>query len=472
MSLRGKLTALQLVQLRRDGELSAREVVHSALDSIAELNPVVNALVTVTAEAALSRAARMDEGDIDPGILWGLPFADKDLTDRAGVRTGAGSQTRTDAPVARHNDALPQELDNAGGISVGKSAVCEFGLTSYTHSLVFPDTLNPYSLAHGAGGSSGGAAAAVASQMLPFAPGSDGGGSVRIPAWTCGVVGMKPSRGLLPAGTGFDSLGGLVVPGSLAPSVPDAALLLDAMRGSGPTFRATRQPPGPPSFVDAAAREPGALRIGVTTVSPWDDWMESDRHPEALGALALAQAVAQSCGHDVVELDWHPMPGYAEAFYTLWQASAVSLDIPAHRRDLLEPMTRYLIERGEALGARELARALTFLQRFETATIKAFSAVDVVLTPGLATLPPESGFYATDDPEKNFRQQVAVTPFSSFVNVCGLPALALPVGLSVAGLPLGVQLIGSPGGDAQILSLGAQLERALGWQGTALPKLH
>lgn len=469
MSLGEELSALQLVEARRGGELSARDLVHSALEAIHRVNPTINAIVTLSEEVALSRAALMDDGTIDPGILWGLPFADKDLTHRAGVRTGAGSRTREHSETPTHSDPLPEALDNAGGISVGKSAVCEFGLTSYTRSEVFPPTLNPYSLAHGAGGSSGGAAAAVASRMLPFAPGTDGGGSVRIPAWTCGVVGFKPSRGLLPAGTGFDSLGGLVVPGPLATSVADASLLLDAMRGSGPTFRATGNSEHGISFVEAATRRPGALRIGVSTVSPWDDWMDIPRDPEVLEALALAQKVAESQGHEIVDLGWQPLPGYAEAFYTLWQASAVSLEIPPQDRAMLEPMTRYLVESGERLSAGDLARALNFLQRFESATIRAFSGVDVVLTPGLAALPPELGFYALDDPEKNFRQQVAITPYSSFINVCGLPALALPVTASSGGLPLGVQLIGGPGHDWQVVSLGAQLEDALGWRGRKPP---
>ena len=466
MSLWEELSAGQLIRLRQQGELSARDLVHSALEAIEVTNPRVNALVTVTPQQALARATLMDEGEIEPGILWGLPFADKDLTDRRGVRTGAGSRTRSNAGDADRTDPVPQALDDAGGISVGKSAVCEFGLTSYTQSQVFPPTLNPYSLAHGSGGSSGGAAAAVSAGMLPFAPGSDVGGSVRIPSWTCGVVGVKPSRGLLAVGSGFDSLGGLVVPGPIARSVGDAAVLLDALASGGPTFRATGHPPSGLSFADAAVQPPGGLRIGVTTASPWDGWIDIDRHPEALSALERAGAVAESCGHEIVDLGWQPLAGYAEAFTTLWQASAVSLDIPDKDHHLLEPMTRYLIERGQRLGARELAGALSFLQRFESSTIRAFSTVDVVLTPGLAMLAPEVGFYDSDDPEEIFQRQVAVTPFSSFVNVSGLPALALPVSLSTGGLPLGVQLIGTPGRDWQIISLAAQLEEALGWLGT------
>ena len=221
--------------MRRSGELSALEVVEYFLDRIDTHNPSLHALVTVTAERARERATQMDQGALEPGLLWGLPFADKDLTDRAGVPTGAGSRVTQGAPVPTESAPMAKAMDAAGGISVGKSAVCEFGLASYTESLVLPPTANPYSLEHGSGGSSGGAAAAVAGRLLPFAPGSDGGGSVRIPAWACGLVGLKPSRGLIPGGTGFDYLAGLVVPGPLATSVADAALLLEALLGGGQT---------------------------------------------------------------------------------------------------------------------------------------------------------------------------------------------------------------------------------------------
>ncbi|MDP4899530.1 MAG: amidase, partial [Pontimonas sp.] len=239
MSLPHEFPARELVSRRRSGELSATELVEHFLARIDAHNPTLNALVTITAERALEHADAMDRGEAEPGILWGLPFADKDLTNRAGVPTGAGSRVRAGAPLPTQSDPMALAMDAAGGISIGKSAVCEFGLSSYTESLVFPPTANPYSLDHGSGGSSGGAAAAVAARLVPLSPGSDGGGSVRIPAWACGLVGLKPSRGLIPGGTGFDYLAGLVVPGPLATTVGDATLLLDALRGHGITHRAT-----------------------------------------------------------------------------------------------------------------------------------------------------------------------------------------------------------------------------------------
>lgn len=466
MSSWGKLTALQLIKLRESRELSATELVGGFLETIDRVNPGVHALVTLRGEKALEHARAMDNGEIPTGLLWGLPFADKDLSHRAGLPTGAGSAVFSSAPPQSESDPIPRALDRAGGISLGKSAVPEFGLTSYTESDVFPPTANPHALAHGAGGSSGGAAAAVSSGMLPFAPGSDGGGSVRIPAWSCGLVGIKPSRGLIPDATGFDSVGGLVVPGPLAKTIADAALLLDAFLGDRPTYRATH-PGGPEgTFLSYAKNRRSGLRVGVVITSPWDDWADITVHPEALRALHQVSKVAEEVGHQVEDFDWRPRGGYAQAFYTLWKASAVSLSIPGESRHLLEPITRFLVEEGEKLHAKDLAVALIELSRFEAATIEAFSVYDVILTPGLAVPPPALGFYDKKNPERNFRQQVQVTPFSSFVNVCGLPALALPVTATVDGLPLGVQLVGKPGSEGTLIGLGAQLEEMLGWDHT------
>ncbi|MCF8548824.1 MAG: amidase [Pontimonas sp.] len=470
MSLPHEFSARELVSRRQSGELSATEVVEHFLARIDAKNPVVNALVTTTPERALEHAAAMDLGERDPGILWGLPFADKDLTNRAGVHTGAGSRVMSQAPPATESDPMALAMDNAGGISIGKSAVCEFGLSSYTESLVFSPTLNPYSPDHGSGGSSGGAAAAVAGRLVPVSPGSDGGGSVRIPAWACGVVGLKPSRGLIPGGTGFEYVAGLVVPGPLATNVGDAALLLDALRGPGRTHRATH-PGGPQKgFGEIFARAPGPLRIGVTLRHPWEDFVDTPLDASALNAYSQVRSLLEELGHTVVDLGWDPQPGYPEAFTTIWKASAVGLDLNSEQRELLEPLTRYLVEEGDKLSAKELATALRALSAFEEHTIRSFSEVDVVLTPGLATAPPPIGFYDSVDPRRNFAQQVQVTPYSSFVNVAGLPALALPVMLNPDGLPVGVHLIGAPGGDGTLLQLGHQLEEALGFHPGSAPQ--
>jgi len=204
----------------------------------------------------------------------------------------------------------------------------------------------------------------------------------------------------------------------------------------------------------------------MTHASPFDDWLDISIDPEALTAMHRVAAVAEAAGHTVVPWQWQPMPGYGAAFYALWQASATALWRNHVSPELVEPMTRYLMEQGRTLSAGDVVEALAVLTQFETDTIRTFSRFDVVLTPGLGAPPPRIGFYDKEDPEENFRQQVRITPFSSFVNVSGLPALALPAGLGVDGLPRGVQLIGGPGQDATLLQLASTLESDLGWQGT------
>jgi amidase len=220
---------------------------------------------------------------------------------------------------------------------------------------------------------------------------------------------------------------------------------------------------------EKALVSPGSLRIGVTTRHPWEDFVDTDLDPSAVQAHAKVRSVLEGLGHTVVELEWTPRGGYAEAFMTIWKASAVGLELSADQRTLLEPLTAYLVEEGDALSAGALAVALRELSAFEEHTIRAFSDVDVVLTPGLATAPPPIGFYDRENPERNFAQQVQVTPYSSFVNVAGLPALALPVMLNAEGLPVGVQLIGRPGGDTTLLQLGHEAESALGFSPTTVP---
>src|SRR5690606_15865416 len=194
------------------------------------------------------------------GALWGLPFADKDLVARAGVPTRYGSALHRDH-IPEVSDAAAAVLDEAGGVSLGKTNTPEFGLTGYTESAVAPPARDPWDLRNGAGGYSGGAAVAVAAGLLPFAPASDGGGSIRIPAATVGVVGLKPSRGRVAVGSGMDSPGGLPVTGPIARTVGDAALLLDALVAGRP-YRYATGAPGADGFVDAALGVPASARIG------------------------------------------------------------------------------------------------------------------------------------------------------------------------------------------------------------------
>jgi amidase len=446
------------------GEITPRELVSHYLERIERLDPGLGAFTTLTADAALERADRLEKLVPKTAALWGLPSGDKDLVRRAGVRTTFGSRLFEEF-VPDVSDELVEVLDLAGSISLGKTNAPEFGLPCYTESLVAPPARNPWQPELGAGGSSGGAAVAVAAGLLPVATGSDGGGSIRIPAAATGLVGVKPSRGLVPSGSGLTSLGGLVTTGPLARSVADAAMLLDAMvAGSDYRFSVRSPAWNDGALLGPAVRGEGRFQLGVMTTSPWDDAYDIRIAPEATAALDFAIAELAALGHGIEEYALEPDDSYAPAFRTLWQSGAS--DIPAEGDDLdkLEPLTRWLVEKGRGLGARELASALSTLTAFERSTIRQFASFDAVLTPALAQTPRPIGWYSKDDPELNFAQQVQYTPFTSFANVTGLPAITLPVFQTPGGLPMGVQLVGRPGGEATLFALGAQLERRIGWQ--------
>jgi amidase len=444
-----ELTAHEQWRALQSGETSPTELARHYLDRIERLNPSLGAFVTVTRGLAEARAASLP-GTVDrTAELWGLPIF-------------AGHVPET-------SDEIVETLDAAGAISLGKTNTPEFGLPAYTEPVATGPARNPWDPALGAGGSSGGAAVAVAAGMLPFAPGSDGGGSIRIPAAACGLVGLKPSRGRVPSGSGLDSLAGLVVAGPLARTVADAALLLEGMirrTASGRpdhhfAVRAPREDEGP--FLAAAVRGEGRFQLGVMTTSAWDADYPIAIHPDARTALDRAVAEFASIGHGIEETALRPDPTYGPAFRTIWQAGAARIPAEEDQLERLEPLTSWLVRRGRALSARELAEALSALALFERSFIEQLSRFDAVITPALADTPRPIGWFDRADAEHDFAQQVLYTPFTSMVNVSGLPAIVLPVDQTAAGLPMGVQLIGRPGGERTLLALGAQLERRLRW---------
>lgn len=461
-------TAIEQWTLLQSGETSPTELAQHYLERIARLDGGIGAFATVTADAALERARLLEASDRRTAPIWGLPVGDKDLWRRAGVPTGFGSRLFSNY-VPRTSDPIVEAIDAAGAVSLGKTAAPEFGLPSYTESLATGATRNPWDTALGAGGSSGGAAAAVAAGLLPFAPGSDGGGSIRIPAAACGLVGLKPSRGRVPSQSGIESLGGLVVAGPIARTVTDAALLFDALvrpDGGRPAHPYALRAPGEDGpFLAAATRGEGRFQLGVMTTSAWDSAHDVLIEPEALAALDLAVELFATMGHGVEQTALEPDESYAPAFRTLWQAGAASIPAETPKQlALLEPLTRWLVGRGRSLQARELAEALGVLTAFERSLIRQLSSFDAVLTPALAMTPRPIGWYDESDGDRNFVQQVLYTPFTSMINVSGLPAIVLPVHQTESGLPMGVQLIGRPGGEATLLALGAQLERRVRWQ--------
>ncbi|MGV2984773.1 amidase [Microbacterium sp. AGC85] len=454
------LTAIEQLAALRAREVNPVELTRHYLDRVSRLDDGLGAFVHVTADAALARAAAL--GDQTPeGALWGLPFADKDLVPRAGVPTRFGSRLHADfIPDSTADQAAV--LDEAGGISLGKTNTPEFGLTGYTETQIAPPARDPWNPLNGAGGSSGGAASAVAAGLLPLAPASDGGGSIRIPAATVGVVGLKPSRGRIPFASGLDSPGGLPVAGPIARTVTDAALLLDVqVHGRPYSYATAASGSGSGRFADAATAVPASARVGVTTVSPWDDAEDIRLDAEAARAVDIATALLTDAGHGVDPFDWRPR-GYAEMFTTIWRTSAARMNLSDAELELVEPITAWLVREGRALTGTQVLEALAAATVFERETITAFAPFDVVLTPALALPPQPVGWFHPTDAAENFSQQVRYAPYSSFVNVAGLPAIVVPVTLSASGHPVSVQLVGRPGGEAGIIALAAELERGAG----------
>ena len=445
----------------RRGDIAVADLVRHYLNRITEHNSSINALVHVAGDYALEHAERSQSSisALDAPALSGLPSADKDLVARAGMPTGYGSLTSKGLPAATTSDPMALWLDQVGAISIGKTATSEFGMSASTESLASGPTRNPHDLKRSAGGSSGGAAAAVAAGLVPFAPGSDGGGSIRIPAFACGLVGWKPSRGLIPAGSGWESIAGLVVPGLITRSVTDLAYVAEQLI-HGDLHWSTQAPREARTYSRAIESPVRGLTIGVTTAAPWPASWGVEPDAEAVRTLDIAKNALVDAGHFVRELPWRPDQSYADSFMTVWAASAASVPVPAANEDSLEPLTRFLRERGQETSAVDLAAAVAALRLFERTTIEAFSGCDVVMTPGLNGPAPALGWLDATNPERNFRQQVQLTPWTSFVNVAGLPALAVPVTYA-RGLPLGVQLIGRPGGDGTLMGAAQQISERL-----------
>ncbi|KAB1661988.1 amidase [Pseudoclavibacter sp. CFCC 13796] len=509
MSSLHEMSAVALRALLLRGEVSPLDVVQAFLDRVRLLDlterPIgtprpIGAFTELSAVSALERARSLTQTGMRlphsaaQHPLWGLALADKDLYDRSGSVTRYGSRVHATTPATETHPMLVA-TDTAGAVSIGRTSTPEFGLSGYTEPDAGRPALNPWKLSRNAGGSSGGAAAAVASGMLPFAVGTDGGGSVRIPAASCGLVGMKLSRDLFclksfdaRRATAADDLErgapelDLVVPGPIAHSVADAALLVDGLLGGLARLRGARHPyaSGPgrngtsatpladsvaPAKVRSGAASPGRLRVGVLQGSPWDAFVQVQVSVEAAAQVSRIADLLDEGGHDVRSLRLPDSVEYGQSFSAVWQMGAAGLPIPSNRIDEVEPLTQWLIRSGRALPRATKTRALRYLHDYGERVTAAFAPWDVVLTPALALTARPNGWFDTADARRNFAEQGAFTPFTSFVNVSGAPAIVIPTGLARDGLPLGVQLIGRLGHDDHLLRIAAEIERLAAWSG-------
>jgi amidase len=457
------LTALEQAAAVRSGEVGPTELVRHALDRIAALDAGLGAFVTVTPERAMAAAAVAERlvragGDLPP--LLGVPTAIKDLTNTAGVRTTYGSRITADH-VPDVDDAVVTRLAAAGTISVGKTNTPEFGFPCYTDNDLVGPARCPWDPRLLAGGSSGGAAVAVAAGFVPFAQGSDGGGSIRIPASTTGLVGLKPTRGRVSNAPLGSETTGLVIHGPLARTVRDAAAVLDAMAGPevGDPGWAPPLPPGE-TFLAAAGRAPGRLRIGVVPAS-----LSGPLQPEIAAALDDAAALLADLGHHVdAAPDGLVGPEVMPAFEQVWALSAVTLPVPPERVGELRPLTRVLRDRGLALSARDAMLAMATLRTAARRFLQATVGFDVLLAPVVTMTPRPVGWFDGDgDGAEDFERTKSYSAFPAFYNVTGQPAVSVPLHWTAGGLPVGSMLVGRPADEVTLIALSAQLEAARPW---------
>ncbi len=467
------LSALDAAAAVRRREVSPVELVEHAIDRIERLDSRLGAFVTVTAERARAAAKAAERAVVnapDPRALpplLGVPTAIKDLNMVAGVPAKLGSAAFADL-VPDYDDNVVTLLRAAGTISVGKTSTPEMGLPCYTETDIGAPARTPWDLTRLAGGSSGGAGAAVASGFVALAQGSDGGGSIRIPASVCGLVGLKTSRGRISRGPMDLDATRLSVLGPLARTVRDAAAFLDATAGPQPGDADARDRlPAGETYVGWCDRDPGRLRIGRYLDSP----IESVVDGQVRQAWEDASSLMIALGHEVEDVAAPIPPEAVPMFETVWAVSAASAPIPPEREHLLRPLTRHLRERGAAISGAQFATALGALTLYARTGIAASAHLDAVLTPTVAMLPRPIGWFQQPDgdPAQDFERQKRFTPFTAIYNMTGQPAVSLPLYESEDGLPIGIMLVGRPGAETTLLMLAAQLEAALPWHGRTPP---
>jgi amidase len=457
----------ELAAMVRSGEMSSRELVQTSLERIEELNPMLNAFVQVDEDGALATAEQIGAGDERP--FAGVPIAIKNNRPVKGLRLTYGCSLMGEH-IAPYDHNITRRIREAGFVIVGTTTLPEYGILPVSEARMFGPTRNPWDLERTPGGSSGGAAAAVAAGIVPVAHGNDGGGSIRIPAACCGLVGLKPARGRIsPAPElGDSSLG---IDGVLTHTVADTAAILDVLAGYELGDATWAPPPSEPFSVSAAA-DPGKLRIGTTTLPPIPG---AEVDPLAVRTVADAAELLRSLGHEVEEFDPPWQDDSLGGLFGAVFSSQIALSIAYSGRvagreptaEDMEAMSWAIYSMVQKLGAVESLAANAMLQQFARRLITALAPYDALLTPALAERPLPLGTLDTDAPEpmRTFTRSGLFTPFTPVFNASGQPGISLPLYQGEDGLPLGVQIVGRPAGEAQLLALATQLEGALPWAG-------
>ncbi|MFI6987155.1 amidase [Nonomuraea wenchangensis] len=442
------LSATELAGLIRTRQVSAVEAVRACLDRIDQVNPHVNAIVTLAAEQALDAAKAADAREPD-GPLHGVPVAHKDLVDTAGIRTTYGSPVYADH-VPDRDELIVERLRAAGAISIGKTNTPEFGTGSHTVNEVFGATRNPYDLSRSAGGSSGGAAVALATGMVPLADGSDMGGSLRNPASFCNVVGLRPTPGRVPVVSDVNAWYTLSVLGPMARTVEDVTLMLGAVAGFD-----RRSPYAIKEFF-APEPEEGVRGMRVAW-SPDLGGLPVD--PRTAAVTATAPAVFERLGAHVeqVELD---LSDAEDAFrtYRAWNYALSFGDL-----DRLGPNTAWNVEQGRKVTGADLARAERARSRLYQRMAAFFDVYDVLIAPVSQVPPfPVEHPYVSEINGQELPDYLAWMRSAYWISVLHAPAASVPAGFTPEGLPVGVQIVGAPFADARVLRVARAFEQATG----------
>jgi amidase len=444
-----QVSALTLAARLRRREISAVEVTRQYLDVIERKNPEIQAFVQLDERRALRAAEQADRrlaGRGELPLFLGVPSGIKDHEHMRWMKTRAGSRALSWV-VSPFDSLLARRCREGGMVLIGKLSTSELTILPFVHTDWHPPTRNPVDTKHYAGGSSGGSAAAVAARMLPIAPGSDGAGSIRLPASFCDLVGIKPGRGVLFHEHGLLDMVEISAVGPIAQNVKYAAALLDVLDGR--SMHTDRPQPG--SFLAACDERPRSLKIKLCLDTPF-----TKVHADVERAVRRAGKKLEELGHHVEEST--ALEGSVEEFLPLMARMARGLPLPPFSDAKLQPTTRWIRAEGKGVSK---AAAIQCCGLLEKKVLEWFGPADVHVMPTCAHLPPRVGQYDGLDGEGVFRAVVPLGAFTAPFNASGQPALSLPAGRSANGLPMGVQLVGRRGRDAQLIGLAAALEEAL-----------